>query len=71
MELLAFAANRSKRLTSADSELRPFVVRSLADLGGWDALVEAASVLWLEIFEAEAPNADSDRIMGQFQTELP
>ena len=58
MDLLAFAAARDRRLTAADDELRPFVARAL-DKMTWADLIEAASVLWLEFFEAEAPRADA------------
>lgn len=69
MDLLAFAAARDRRLTAADDELRPFVARAL-DKMTWADLIEAASVLWLEIFEAEAPRADAPKIMATFQKEL-
>lgn len=74
MDLLTFTTARNTRLMRADDELAPFVVRALAGWtpsGEWYAeLVEAASVLWLEIFEAEAPNADPDRFMPRFHDML-
>ena len=69
MDLLAFAASRGDRLKAADTDLAPFVRRALASRD-WDELVEAASVLWLEIFQAEAPNADPERFMPRFQSML-
>jgi hypothetical protein len=74
MDLLTFAAARRERLTRADDDLAPFVVKALAGWtpsGEWYAeLVEAASVLWLEIFEQEAPSADADRFMPRFHDML-
>lgn len=70
-DLLAFATSRSERMRRSDNDLRPLV---RAALQGWSAsgawyteLVEAASVLWLEHFEQEAPRADPDLFIGQFQ----
>jgi len=74
MDLLAFAAARRERLTVADDDLTPFVRRALENWGPGDdwyaELVEAASVLWLEIFDAEAPNADADVFMPRFHEML-
>ncbi len=74
MDLLAFAAQRRERMTLADDELEPFVVSALsrwAPSGQWyEELVEAASVLWLEVFQQEAPHADPDRFMPRFHEML-
>lgn len=66
MDLLAFAASRGDRLKQADADLAPFVRAALASRD-WDELLDAASVLWLEIFSAEAPNADYERFMPRFR----
>lgn len=66
MDLLTFAASRGDRLKQADSDLAPFVRAALASRD-WDELIDAASVLWLETFQAEAPNADPDRFMPRFR----
>lgn len=71
MDLLTFAAARRERLEVADNDLSPFVRRALENYGPGDAwyedLLDAASVLWLEIFEAEAPNADPEVFMPRFR----
>lgn len=66
MDLLTFAASRGDRLKQADTDLAPFVRAALASRD-WDELLDAASVLWLEIFQAEAPNADYERFMPRFR----
>lgn len=70
MNLEAFAAKRDERLTSADDELEPLVRKALEAWSpgvDWYAdLVVAASVLWLEIFGEEAPNADPDLFMPRY-----
>lgn len=72
--LLSFAATRSERMRRSDDDLRPLVERALTAWsaeGSWYAdLVEATSVLWLEHFELEAPRADPDRYIEQFQNLL-
>lgn len=75
MDLQAFAASRGDRLTRADEELAPLVRAALEawvpDGDAWyQDLVEAASVLWLEIFEAEAPYADPDLFMPRYHEML-
>lgn len=74
VELEAFAAERRDRMVTADEELAPEVEKALTDWsaeGDWyDDLVESASVLWLEVFLAEAPRADPDRFMPQYQQML-
>ena len=70
-EVMAFAASRRDRMNDADAELESLVRDALSQ---WDAdgewyaeLLDAASVLWLEIFEAEAPSADPDRFIGRYR----
>lgn len=74
MDLLAFAAARRERMMLADDELVPFVIKALAawtPSGEWYAeLVEAASVLWLEIFAQEAPHADEEIFLPRFHDML-
>lgn len=72
--LVAFAASRRDRMNEADRELEASVRAALAqwsDGTGWyQELMDDASVLWLEVFEAEAPNADADRFIGRFREML-
>lgn len=71
--VMSFASARRDRMREADSELSPLVLAALARWGGGDwfaDLVEGASVLWLEMFTAEAPNADPDRFMPRFHEML-
>ena len=75
MDLQAFAASRGDRLSRADEELAPFVRRALeawrpGDDGWFQELIEAASVLWLEIFSEEAPHADPDLFMPRYHEML-
>jgi hypothetical protein len=73
MDAETFAAERDSRLAENDAELAPFVRAALTRHGddNWaDDLVEATSVLWLEVYLAEAPNADPDRSLAAFQTAL-
>jgi hypothetical protein len=74
MDLLAFAAARRDRMKEADTELLASVREALAqwnDGDSWYAeLMDDASVLWLEVFSAEAPNADPDRFMPRFREML-
>lgn len=72
MDLLAFAAARSARLEEADAELLDVVREALAawPADGWeDAVVVGASVLFLEIFEAEG-GEDGERALAGFQRDL-
>lgn len=72
-ELAAFAAQRAERLVTADREMRSLVATALASFGSdaWAApIIEGAAVLWLEIFEREAPGAFADAQLKLFQTEL-
>jgi hypothetical protein len=73
MDVEEFAATRNKRLVSADEDMRPFVRKALEDFGNdktWDDVVEAAAVLWLEIFQGEAPDAFPDKVLADFQDDL-
>lgn len=69
-----FAAARSARLVDADTEMRAFVLTALENFdrgaGAWADVVEAASVLWLEAFAEEAPDAYPDAAMTSFQRML-
>lgn len=68
---MAFAASRRDRMNDADAELESLVRDALSQWdadGDWYAeLLNAASVLWLEIFEVEAPSADPDRFIGRYR----
>lgn len=72
--VMSFAAARKERMTAADADLAPLVKDALSQWsadGDWYAdLIEGASVLWSEIFSAEAPRADVDRFMPRFQEML-
>jgi hypothetical protein len=75
MDPQTFAAARAARLTAADEELEPFVRDSLENLiagnPDWtEDVVTAASVLWLEHFKAEAPHADGEKRMAEYQESL-
>ena len=73
MDAATFAAERGERLAAADAELEPFVRAMLTRWGdeNFDAdLLEAAGVLWLEIYEAEAPSSDPARNLAAFQAAL-
>lgn len=70
----SFAAARRDRMKDADGELGPLVVSALSawsDGNSWfNELVTAASVLWLEIFEREAPDLAPEQYLAQFQESL-
>lgn len=70
MNTIEFAAARKERFTSADAEMKPFVQAALSSGMNWDDVVEAAAVLWLEIFSAEAPQAFPDKVLEDFQRDL-
>lgn len=73
MDAETFVAERDSRLAANDAELEPFVRAALTRHGDddWSSdLVEAAAVLWLEIYAAEAPHSDPARNLGLFQTAL-
>ncbi len=75
MEIASFAAQRNERLAAADEDLAPHVNRALArfrlGIQTWDDdLVAAASQLWLEHFQAEAPGANHASQMARFQESL-
>ncbi len=67
----SFAAARRDRMREADADLAPLVVSALTawtEDGPWyEELVEAASVLWMEVFEQEAPRADPEVFIGRYQ----
>lgn len=69
--LLAFASARKERMVRADDEIRPLVESALASWNAsasWsESVIDGASVLWLEIFEREAPRADPDKFMPAFR----
>jgi hypothetical protein len=68
MDYEEFAASRNTRLEAADKEMRPIVAKALANFGGdWAGdIVELASVLWLEIFQQESPDAFPDNGLRDF-----
>lgn len=72
--VMAFAAARRDRMKEADRELSASVRTALSQWGNGDQwyaeLMDDASVLWLEVFSAEAPNADPDRFMPRFRDML-
>jgi len=72
--VMAFAAARRDRMNGADKDLGPEVRKALENWsakGDWyKQLIEDASVLWLEFFEQEAPNADPDIFIGRFHDML-
>jgi hypothetical protein len=75
MDAEEFAARRRVRFVKADDDLRPIVKRVLSEYADGDSswaddLIEGASVLWMETFLAEAPNADAERFMPRFQEAL-
>jgi hypothetical protein len=73
MDAITFASERGTRLEAADTELEPFVRAMLTRWGddNFDAdLLEAAGVLWLELYAAEAPSADSTKHLAAFQEAL-
>jgi hypothetical protein len=72
MEIEAFAAKRGARLDTFDKDLRPVVASALADYGpGWaDDLAEAASVLYLEMFEESVPGRKAAGLVKRFQKRL-
>ena len=70
MDILEFAAARSARLKTADEEIGPMVGKVARDGGGWADVVEGAAVLWLEIFQREAPKAYPDKVLQDFQDDL-
>ena len=75
MDAVEFAARRRVEFVRVDDELGPSVAKALRDyargLASWDAeLIDDASVIWLEVFQAEAPNADPNRYIGRFRESL-
>src|SRR5690606_8557167 len=72
MDIEEFAAARGARLAAADEELRPLVTAALTrfDDAGWEDLADAASVLWLEMFEDAAPRAYQEAALANFRREL-
>jgi hypothetical protein len=75
MDTEEFAAQRRATFEKADEEIRPTVERTLSayargDADWADELVEDASVLWLEVYQSEAPHAIVERAMERFQHSL-
>lgn len=70
-----FAAKRREQFVRVDAELMPATERALRDYGRgqaeWDAeLIDDASVIWLETFLDESPNADPDRFLPAFRESI-
>jgi len=70
-----FAANRRAIFRRADDELIRSVREALGLYMAGDPdwrkeLIADASVIWLEVFSSEAPNADSERYMPRFQESI-
>lgn len=74
MDALTFAAERGARLEQSDKELASIVADALAAFGAGDwyePIVEGASVLWLEMFEKQAPKGRKSAMrMAGFQKQL-
>ena len=75
MDPETFAARRRAAFVKVDDELGPSVAKALRDymrgLASWDQeLIDDASVIWLEVFQAEAPNADPQRFIDRFRESL-
>lgn len=73
MDLVQFAAERSARLEAADAELESLVRQALSRWGmpDWtEPIVTGASVLFLEIFERENPDAPAEANLASFQRDL-
>jgi hypothetical protein len=73
-EIANFAAARSARLDTFDSEIRPVVEDGLSnwnDGSEWyDDIVTSAGVLWSEIFEQESPTGRPNAALRTFLREL-
>ena len=72
MDTVEFAARRRAQFVKVDNELLPSTERALQMFArgesNWrEELVDDASVLWLEIFQDESPNADPDRFLARFR----
>lgn len=72
MDTAEFAARRREQFVKVDDELMPSTERALQMFArgesNWDEeLIDDASVLWLEIFQDESPNADPDRFLARFR----
>ena len=70
-----FAARRRAKFVKVDNDLEPEVAKALRDYmngrAGWDDnLADDATVIWLEIFEAEAPYADPKIFEARFRKRL-
>ena len=70
-----FAARRRVKFVEVDKDLEPEVAKALRDYmngrAGWDDnLVDDAEVIWREIFEAEAPYADTEKFVARFRKML-
>jgi hypothetical protein len=72
METEEFAARRRAQFVEVDKELGPFAQRAMTMYANgratWsDELLDAAEVIWREVFETEAPNADPERYVNRFR----
>lgn len=72
MDAVEFAARRRESFVKVDKELLPSTERALQMFArgesNWrEELIDDASVLWLEIFQSEAPYADPDRFLARFR----
>lgn len=75
MKVEEFAASRRARLERADDDLHGTVRRGIDDLidgqPDWaDDIIADAAVLWLEVFEAEAPEANRGVALARFRREI-
>lgn len=75
MDPVEFAARRREKFVRVDDELLPSAERALQAYARGEAdwfreLVDDASVLWLEVFGEEAPNADPDRFITRFRESI-
>lgn len=75
MEVAAFAADRRERLTAGDDAIRPavegaLVRRANGETTWWAPIVTAASQIWLEHHQAEAPGANYAAAMQRFRESL-
>ena len=71
MKVESFAAKRTGQQDRAIERLHPLASRWLNDFGSDDALgdlVDAATDVWLDTFEAIAPQAYIDKAVGGFRT---
>ena len=67
-----FAARRRAEFVRVDEELAPSVTEALTAYASgrsswWQELAADAEVIWREVFEVEAPNADPELFVGRFR----